>query len=165
MKVLAIDPGTTESAAVVFDGKSFVESWKAENSLVREEIRGHSGPVVCEGVASYGMPVGAEVFETCVWIGRFSQVALERGADAVRITRVDVKKHLCHKTVGVNDAVIRQRLIDIFGPGKDVAIGKKKSPGPLFGISGDMWAAAALAVVWWEKNVGPVKGLSEPCEY
>ena len=31
-------------------------------------------------VACYGMPVGKEVFDTCIWIGRFIQEADELGA-------------------------------------------------------------------------------------
>jgi hypothetical protein len=55
----------------------------------------------------------------------------------------------------VNDAVIRQRLIDIFGPGKAVAIGTKKVKGPLWGLRSDEWQALALAVTFAERGVSP----------
>jgi hypothetical protein len=45
------------------------------------------------------------------------------------------------------DANIRQALIDIYG-GNDKAIGNKKTPGPLYGIKGDLWAALAVAVTF-----------------
>ena len=64
--------------------------------------------------------------------------------------RKTVKMHLCSAIVGINDAVIRQRLIDLFGPGKDVEIGTKKKPGPLYGLHGDEWAALAVAVTYAE---------------
>jgi hypothetical protein len=38
------------------------------------------------------------------------------------------------------DANIRQALIDKLG-----AVGTKKAPGPLYGISGHLWAALAVA--------------------
>jgi hypothetical protein len=66
--------------------------------------------------------------------------------------RTNVKMYLCHKTAKINDAIIRQVLIDRFGPGKDKAIGKKKTPGPLFGIVGDQWAALALAVTFADRQ-------------
>ncbi len=50
--------------------------------------------------------------------------------------------------------MIRQRLIDIFGPSKEVAIGKKKTQGPLYGFKDDIWQAAALAVAWGLQNAG-----------
>ena len=55
-----------------------------------------------------------------------------------------VKSHLCH-SAKANDSNIRQALIDRWG-GDQVAIGRKKAPGPLYGFSGDMWAALAVAV-------------------
>ena len=42
---------------------------------------------------------------------------------------------------------IRQALIDRFG-GKEKAIGLKKTPGPLYGISSHAWAALALAITY-----------------
>jgi hypothetical protein len=99
-----------------------------------------------EMIASYGMPVGAEVFDTCVWIGRFTQAW---PAATVPIFRKDVKMHLCGQTKA-KDKNVRQALIDRFGPGKDKAIGKKAKPGPLYGYSGDLWAALAVAVTYYD---------------
>ena len=160
MRILAIDPGPTESAAVLFDTKTrkVIEHGKVDNELMLANVSLSSGSydvAVIEMIASYGMPVGAEVFETCVWIGRFLQVIGEKYTH--RIFRKDVKLSLCHKVQGVNDGVIRQRLIDLFG-GKEKAIGKKKTPGPLYGISGDCWAALAVAIAWemqHNKQAGP----------
>src|SRR5678809_428964 len=86
-----------------------------------------------EMIASYGMAVGREVFETCLWIGRFVQAA--RGEHTL-VYRRDVKMHLCGNNAA-RDSNIRQALIDRFGPGKDKAIGRKALPGPLYGVSAD----------------------------
>ena len=92
-----------------------------------------------EMIASYGMAVGREVFETCVWIGRFKQAYPD--PDAVKLVyRKDVKLHLCG-SARAKDANIRQALIDKLGP-----VGTKKAPGPLYGVTSHAWAAVAVAV-------------------
>jgi hypothetical protein len=104
-----------------------------------------------ESIASYGMAVGAEIFETCVWAGRFIQqwyvrTPLPDGQDTVlRVYRRDVKLHLCGSS-RATDANIRQALIDLYGPSKATAVGLKATPGPLYGISADVWAALGVAV-------------------
>ena len=90
-------------------------------------------------IASYGMAVGREVFETCVWIGRFKQAF--RAPEMVRLVyRKDVKMHICG-TPRAKDANIRQALIDILGPQ-----GSKKAPGPTYGVASHAWAALGVAV-------------------
>jgi hypothetical protein len=156
--ILAIDPGNERSAAVVLnDAGSPVEFWKEPNDEVlrrvlaiqhlwpsdeRGEIVGH---LAIEMIASYGMPVGREVFDTCVWIGRFVQAW---NAPHTLVYRRDVKMFLCGNNTA-KDGNIRQALIDRFG-GKDRAIGNKRAPGPLHGISNDVWSALAVGVTWRE---------------
>lgn len=142
MYLLAIDPGTIESAYVVMDGLKVVSFAKETNDMVVYKAK-QFDDVVLEMVASYGMPVGREVFETVFWTGRFFQAS----GVPNRLYRQDVKLHLC-KSPKANDASIRQALIDRYGPGKDKAIGTKKAPGPLYGVTKDVWAALALAVTW-----------------
>ena len=149
--LLAIDPGTRESAIVCLDAFGVPKrAAKYPNDVVLEFIDGARSQVhhcVIEMVASFGMPVGAEVFETVYWIGRFAD---RFGADWVtRITRNEVKNNLCHSS-RANDASIRQAIIDRFG-GKEVAIGKKKNPGPLFGIAGDEWSALAVGLTYLDR--------------
>lgn len=152
--VLAIDPGTTHSAWCRCENGFPIHSEKIENTTMLCRIRGLSraGPclLAVEMIASYGMPTGFEVFETCVWIGRFIEAW---GGDYTLVYRKDVKMHLCG-TLKANDANIRQALIDRFGPTKDRAIGTKKRMGPLYGFSGDQWAALAVAVTASDKMEG-----------
>jgi hypothetical protein len=108
---------------------------------LREE-RDIAGLLAVEMIASYGMPVGREVFETCLWIGRFIEAW---GRQYQLIYRKDVKIFHC-ESVRATDANIRASLIDRFGPGKVKAIGTKKAPGPLYGIKGDEWSALAVAL-------------------
>lgn len=148
MRLLAIDPGNTESAWVAYDTKkSRLIKWaKVPNdellSCLARWKRGDAEALAIEMIASYGMPVGREVFDTCVWVGRFAQ---QWGGDFRLVYRREVKMHLTG-TNSSKDANVRQALIDKFGPGKDVAIGKKATPGPLYGLSGDGWAALGVAV-------------------
>lgn len=151
MELMAIDPGTSQSAVVFLDNGKVLESFTCENAVMVEEIRGRAVPCVIEMIASYGRPVGADVFETCVWIGRFLELT-----NAFRMYRKDVCKHLCGNAHKVTDAVIRQRLIDIYGngQGKSVAIGLKRSPGPLYQVKADQWQALALGVAFGEQKLG-----------
>ncbi len=150
MTILAIDPGTTESAFVIYDGTRLVEFGKIENQPLLERIPHHRAlcsHLAIEMIASYGMPVGREVFETCVWIGRFVQAW---GGPYSSVYRKDVKLHLCGSPKA-KDGNIRQALIDRWG-GKERAIGKKATPGPLYGVSSDVWAAVAVAVTHAESR-------------
>jgi len=142
-RIFAIDPGTEQSGLVIMVDGRVTSAGIHANAEVLDELRIHaSTPVAIEMIASYGMAVGKEVFETCLWIGRFLQVA---GADRVRLVyRKDVKLHLCG-TPRAKDANIRQALIDKWG-GKAAAVGTSKKPGPLYGVKSHAWAALGVAV-------------------
>lgn len=139
MKILAIDPGTTESGYLVWDG-AVIECGIIPNAMMRTRLKlgdfGAHDVCAIEMIASYGMAVGREVFETCVWIGRFTECTF---APVRYVFRRDIKIHLCG-TAKAKDANIRQALIDKHG-----APGTKKAPGNLYGVSGHMWAALAVA--------------------
>ena len=83
----------------------FLENNRYENFNIVESM-------VIEMIASYGMPVGKEVFETCVWIGKFIEAS---GMKEHYIYRKDEKMNLCH-SMKAKDSNIRQALIDRFGP-------------------------------------------------
>lgn len=157
--IIAIDPGPTQSAYVVTDGKRIIAHAKVDNGDLLEILRSHSVDVVqaavCERIRSFGMPVGAEVFSTCEWCGRFQQqwAAHERDCDYSTwhwITRNEVKINLCASS-RAKDANIRAALLDRFG-GRDKAIGSAKQPGPLHGIHNDQWSALACAITWFDLN-------------
>jgi len=159
-RVLAIDPGTELSAWLLYDraAKKPIDFDIRNNDDIVVQLESRLGgktiPLVVEMVASYGMPVGREVFETCVWIGRFLQVY---PGPTHRIYRKDIKLHLCGQ-YRAKDANIRQELLNRFGPGKDKAIGKKASPGPLYGICRDLWSALAVAVTFTETYKAGLEG-------
>lgn len=137
---IGIDPGNTHSAAVAIKEGSVISKVYLPNDefiYVMISLKHHvsTARFVCEMIASYGMPVGREVFETCVFIGRLK----ERLTLMDRITRISVKNSICHSSKA-KDANVRQALIDIYGPP-----GTKKNPGGTYGIKGDMWAALAVA--------------------
>jgi hypothetical protein len=157
MNIIAIDPGHTHSAYAGYDagGRHLLWFDKVPNGDLLFRLVERMFPavdtLVIEQVASFGMAVGAEVFETVFWSGRFAQAWIDAGGEFDRLKRMDVKMHLCGHP-RAKDANIRQALIDLFGPGKELAVGTKKKPGPLYGVSNDVWSALAVAVTWAAKN-------------
>ena len=143
-RVFAIDPGTEKSAYVRFregqvEGCGIVPNPEMELLCVSQ-----SWPVACEWIESYGMAVGADVFETVFWTGRFHA----NSPSFIRVPRRVVKMYLCG-TMKAKDANIRQRLIDMFPPeggGRVPQVGTKKLPGPLYGVKSHIWSALAVAV-------------------
>lgn len=154
MRVLAIDPGTEQSGWCIFDGAEVVMSGVNQNEDVLNMVVEHrDGGLAIEMVASYGMAVGREVFETVRWIGRFQQ-AWHRPDDVALIFRRDVKLFLCG-TTAAKDANVRQAIIDRFpatGGGAKPQIGTKQQPGPLYGVSSHAWPAIGVAMLWCERN-------------
>lgn len=148
MRTIGLDPGCKESAWVLLAEGMPTDHGKCDNETLLKAVREGfdvSDLLAIEMIASYGMPVGKEVFETCLWIGRFQEAFLFRGGRVRLVYRRDVKLFHC-ETSRANDANIRAALIDRYGPGKDVAIGRKTAPGPLFGIKADEWSALAVAL-------------------
>ena len=150
--VICIDPGTTHSGVVVFDGESILESHSEyDNNELVKCLRwkyAHSTKLAIEGIASYGMAVGATTFETVEWIGRFREAF---GFDkTTKISRKDVKMFLC-RSMRAKDTNIRQRILDIFpadGGGKTPQIGTKKEPGSLYGITSHAMSALAIGLTF-----------------
>lgn len=159
MTVLAIDPGSEQSAWVLWDGERVQSHGREDNWTVRSRLThgdwlfnpvrtARPDWIALEWIASYGMPVGAEVFDTARWVGHFESIALNNEIRCSLEFRRSVKLHLCGQA-RAKDANIRQALIDRFG-GKEKAIGRKANPGPLFGLKADEWQALALAVTWMD---------------
>lgn len=155
MIVLAIDPGYEVSAYVLFDGARILRHGIESNTImlaaIGEIYRTALDPIdtVLEQIESFGMAVGREVFETVFWTGRFYQRA-QHFAPVWRMPRKTVKLHLC-QSARAQDSNIRVALIDRFG-GTERAIGKKASPGPLYGIKSHEWSALAIAVTFWDQH-------------
>ena len=104
-------------------------------------------------IASYGMPVGREVFDTCIWIGRFVQHCKSFGIEPEFILRQQEKLTICHSPKA-NDATIKQALIDRFAPGvSNYGKGTKKDPGWFYGFRADEWSAYAVAVTYHDLNI------------
>jgi hypothetical protein len=138
--ILAIDSGTTQSAFVQFDESKnlIVDHGILPNPEMRQILIGREYDLVAlEMIASYGMPVGASTFETCLWIGRFIELAR---TESRLVYRKDIKMHLCG-SMRAKDGNVRQALIDLLGEQ-----GTKKDKGPTYGISSHSWAALAVAV-------------------
>lgn len=161
MKILAIDPGTTDSAYVLMNDDYTIKNrnfYKFKNELVLKTIKDIGGiyddgmTVVIEMVASYGMGVGQEVFDTCVWIGRFTQAAIDAGCPVHYVFRMEEKMTLCHNSKA-RDSNIRQALIDRFARfDKKNGKGTKKNQDVFYGFSKDIWAAYAVGVTWLDKE-------------
>lgn len=162
MIVLGLDPGTTKSAIVLWNGQSVTLAREVDNgvllSLLRssETLMGAEGldlpdrPVlVIEKFESMGMVVGMEVMETIYWSGRFDEAYARKPWGVVgRVTRRDVKLHLCGN-MRAKDTNVRQALIDRFGGIQ--AVGTRKSPGPLHSVTGHCWSALAVAVTYFDQ--------------
>lgn len=163
--VYAIDPGNTESAGVLVETDTYAPHYPEKipnddmRAVLESVINAYSDAgltVVIERIASYGMAVGREVFETCEWVGRFAETAERMGVKVEYVYRRDEKLTICGSPKA-NDSNIRRALIDRFAQ-HDFKNGKgtKKKPDWFYGFHADTWSAYAVAVTAIElkKNNG-----------
>lgn len=148
--IFGIDPGSVVSAFVVMDDGDIEEYGILENKIMADKIssidRCSIEYGVIEEIASYGKAVGKDVFDTCRWSGKFERSFEMACIETHLIKRSTVKMYLCESVRGVKDSHIRQALIDIYGDSKEESIGNKKFPGPLYGVTKDVWQALAVCV-------------------
>lgn len=179
MQVFAIDPGNKESAYVILNMDGFFDTagflhYDPKSLVIEQHDKRSSSSVgtvlttwlndqwetddllyvVIERVQAMGMPVGYEVFETCEWIGRYSQMAENNCVTPNYVYRLEEKVTLCNDSKA-KDANIRQALIDRFAK-HDLKNGKgtKKEPDVFYRFSADQWAAMAVATTFLEQMAG-----------
>lgn len=144
--VIGVDPGTTKSAYVAWDGASIHEIGTEANPQVAKYLRSTQARtalrtvVVFESIESYGMAVGREIFETIFWTGRMFQIARDTigPKNVYRLPRRAIKKHLCRSN-RVKDKHIRAALLKRFENQHWEKL-----------ITSHQWAALAVAVTWWD---------------
>lgn len=154
MRVLALDPGDTQTGYCFIDSETLrpIRFGKEDNQSVLLLVQLEAYDLlVSERVASYGMAVGRNVFETCEWVGRYTQAS---HAPVVYIYRQEEKLHICHDS-RAKDSNIRRALIDRFAQ-HDLKNGRgtKKKPDWFYGFKKDVWAAYAAGITYIEKEKG-----------
>lgn len=171
MRVMGLDPGSTESSVVRLseDGRAIEEKLSAPNARVREWLHAYSfeDVLAVEFMRPRGMPTSQDEIDTCVELGRMIEAW---GGPYEKVSRLQAKMHVCGRA-NATDANIRQALIDVFGG--EAAIGGKRCqgcggkgwvgrdhapcalcrgstwrmpPGPLRDVRGDEWAALSIAI-------------------
>ena len=159
MKVLAIDPGNIESAYCVIDGSTLRPEKFAKvpndelRAMLKESRFTADDRAAVEMIASYGMAVGREVFDTCRWIGRYEEILSRKlSVPPALVYRREEKLHICHDSKA-KDANIRRALIDRFAA-HDLKNGKgtKDNPDWFYGFRADCWAAYAVGVTYIETS-------------
>jgi hypothetical protein len=150
--VLGIDPGSTHSAYALINSGTcrVIEACKVPNDAMERILRAHShnvARVAIEWIQSYGMTVGAEVFDTCREVGRLQHIAEGQGCIVTLVPRRVVKLHHCG-TSKAKDPNVTAALVDRFAPGEpNRGKGTKADPGWFYGFAADVWQAYAVAVL------------------
>lgn len=149
MLVLGIDPGDKESGYVIWDSnkKRIVKQNIIPNKVLLEKVlTPHNiskiDAFAIEMIASYGMVVGKTIFDTCVWIGKFTQRIEDNNESVSLIYRKQITKWHC-KNANADDALLRKYLIAKFGdPCDHTSITKD--------VRSHTWSALAVATFYSE---------------
>jgi hypothetical protein len=147
--IYGVDPGPIDTGWVMWDGKKVIEVGISPNDAFLERLRSttESVPLYVEMIASYGMAVGKETFETCVWIGRYVEVWSILGFPWQLCYRTQIRTHHCFDA-RAGDSNVNAALRDKYG-GK----GTRRQPGPFFGVKSHMWSAIAVATYALESKL------------
>ncbi len=149
--IIAIDPGPRQSTMLGCEWsplrpREAEKFWLRDepNAWILDQVHGLKEDLhrtlAIEMVGNMGLHVGADVFHTCLWIGRFVEAFRGRYLlvyrksppvvntwDPEHTCGLGVCMHLCNRTNKVGDPDIRQALIDRYG-GQDAAVGGLRCP-------------------------------------
>ena len=164
--VMAIDPGPTRSAFVLWNGEGIIRAGIEPNNDVRVWRLPFDGLLLIEWVSHRGWKAEhAEVYDMVRWIGRFqeTQLAARQRGGCELVPRHEIKRWHCAGKAP-KDSDVRAALIDKYGPpfytqivtptgkkGQPLKARAKRFPGVTGPLSADMWQAFALATYWTER--------------
>jgi len=162
--ILAIDPGTTASGVVLMNATTYLPLYaeKLDNKKFLDTVadilpgwpHDENVEAVIEMVGHYGtgMPVGREIFDTCIWIGRFWQKLEALGIHVETMIRKAVVATICG-SARANDAHVHTALCDRFAFGQpNFGKGTKSHPGWFYGFRADIWQAYALGTAYLDSK-------------
>jgi len=151
---IGIDPGPRTSGLVVYeqDGDRAGRVIHANKAAALPDIRellklsrtDGSVEVVLERTQA-GPPSSSVVLTTEV-VGRILELCHLLGLPCDTYYRRDVLQALDCAKKGNKDSLVRARLIEIHGGSRAAAIGSKKCPGPLYGVSSHAWQALGVVI-------------------
>jgi hypothetical protein len=152
MMIFGIDPGPTQSGWAILGTAPSVGAYTVHDSGVDDnhdllawvKHGQRCALLAIESMqANYAATVGASVIDTLCWVGRFQQRWLDqdRDSDSVRLISRQAVKAALGCDVKAKDSGIRQALIELIGEP-----GRKKTPGPTYGVTSHAWQALAVAV-------------------
>ena len=152
--VIAIDPGSTHSGFVVWDGIRPSSFGKFENGYILQSLRTmrYELPVVIEGMNLYA--ANNQIRDALLWSGRFQEAVENRSVPLEYIMRSEVLKHLTGKGSRVGDPEVTAALVQRFGGDKHGKKGKgwKSDKGFFYGFKSDIWAAMGVAVTYIDRQ-------------
>lgn len=156
--ILAIDPGNVQSAFCVIDADTLkpIVFDKLDNETLRndclESIMFYEKiqAVAIEMIGCFGQIAGKTMFDTCVEIGRLTEIFTQRGIEPYYIYRKEEVKHICGSGKA-GDANVRHALVSRFAESeKNNGKGTKAKPDWFYGFHDDIWQAYAVAVTYVE---------------
>lgn len=158
--IVGIDPGPKTCGVVWLDAQAMrvarAETWSVEALaylLAGGTQKSHA--VAIERVQACGIS-GAALLETSEVVGRLWQAALCGGVPPERVHRIYRRTVIGREGLdctgrGNRDALVRQRLLEVFaerhGLAVEAVVGRKAAPGPMFGVT-NSHTRAALAVAY-----------------
>ena len=156
MPILGIDPGPVTSGVVVYDTKArrvVASNAKATHDEVLNLIDDSGASVVVierpAAMGQIGVGMAGHMLDTAWVAGGFAEYARANGRRSEHVTRREVLRNLGVHT-GKGSADSRVRAACIADHGGTAAVGRKASPGPLYGVSSHAWQALGLVLAWME---------------
>lgn len=145
--VLAFDPGPLKCGVARYADGQLVGSWNdlPVGEAVRMALDTDVKVVAIERVQSTGQS-GASLLRTSEVVGKLELAANlnEHEPDVELLYRREVCSAL-HVHGAGKDRQVRQAMIEAHGGSKEEAVGRKATPGPLYGVAGHAWQALGLA--------------------
>lgn len=156
MIVLGVDPGPTTCGMVAYCSERERVLVAHKGIPVERLLEAMADPGLCDVVAlervqSYGIS-NPNLYQTAEVMGKLWYAAELNNYPVELYYRRQVLRALDVTGRGNRDSLVRQRILEIHGGNKQVAIGKKSKPGPCYGVAGDAWAALAVALTYLEEN-------------
>lgn len=157
--IMGIDPGPKTHGVVVYEASARRVLWShkaATTEAISEALIDHApDDVVIERPAAMGTigpGIVGHMLDTAWAAGELAQMVRADAIDVHTMTRREVLRHLgvLSGTGSADSRVRRACIADHETPGGPPAVGRKATPGPLYGVSSHAWQALGAVLAWLE---------------